>query len=139
MLILKRKKNDSILIGNDIRITVLDCDNGSVSLAINAPKHISILREELTEAERSNLDALLSDTDSLRSIEKGLNSYMKTISLMTRKRVNTDKMTLICYTKYHIALSAAGVREKKTLSDAGKIMLFFPCGFPALLLLICLI
>ena len=54
MLILKRKKNDSILIGNDIRITVLDCDNGSVSLAINAPKHISILREELTEAERSN-------------------------------------------------------------------------------------
>ena len=70
MLILKRKKNDSILIGNDIRITVLDCDNGSVSLAINAPKHISILREELTEAERSNLDALLSDTDSLRSIEK---------------------------------------------------------------------
>ena len=124
MLILKRKKNDSILIGNDIRITVLDCDNGSVSLAINAPKHISILREELTEAERSNLDALLSDTDSLRSIEKGLNSY---------------KMTLICYTKYHIALSAAGVREKKTLSDAGKIMLFFPCGFPALLLLICLI
>ena len=77
MLILKRKKNDSILIGNDIRITVLDCDNGSVSLAINAPKHIYILREELTEAERSNLDALLSDTDSLRSIEKGLNSYMK--------------------------------------------------------------
>lgn len=56
MLILKRKKNDSILIGNDIRITVLDCDNGSVSLAINAPKHISILREELTEAERSNLE-----------------------------------------------------------------------------------
>ena len=49
---------------------------------------------------------------------------------MTRKRVNTDKMTLICYTKYHIALSAAGVREKKTLSDAGKIMLFFHAVFP---------
>ena len=77
MLILKRKKNDSILIGNDIRITVLDCDNGSVSLAINSPKHISILREELTEAERSNLDALLSDRDSLHSIEKELNSYIK--------------------------------------------------------------
>ena len=77
MLILKRKKNDSILIGNDIRITVLDCDNGYVSLAINAPKHISILREELTEAERSNLDALLSDTYSLHSIEKELNSYIK--------------------------------------------------------------
>ena len=47
MLILKRKKNDSILIGNDIRITVLDCDNGSVSLAINAPKHIEFLYEEI--------------------------------------------------------------------------------------------
>ena len=77
MLILKRKKNDSILIGDDIRITVLDSTNGSVLLAVNAPKHISILREELTEAERSNLDALLSDTDSLHSIEKELNSYIK--------------------------------------------------------------
>ena len=59
MLILKRKKNDSILIGNDIRITVLDCDNGSVSLAINAPKHISILREELTEEEEPQVFDIL--------------------------------------------------------------------------------
>lgn len=78
MLVLKRKKNDSILIGDDIRITVLDCGNGSVHLAINAPKQISILREELTAAERSNLDALLlSDTESLSVLEKGLNAYIK--------------------------------------------------------------
>lgn len=72
MLILKRKKNDSILIGKDIRITVLDCSSSSVMLAINAPKQVSIVREELTEAERSNLDALIPDIDSLRSLEEGL-------------------------------------------------------------------
>ena len=70
MLILKRKKMTVSLIGNDIRITARlrqwICQPG-----YKCPrKHISILREELTEAERSNLDALLSDTDSLRSIEK---------------------------------------------------------------------
>lgn len=59
MLILKRKKNDSILIGNDIRITVLDCDNGSVSLAINAPKHISILREELIRSRTQQPGCLI--------------------------------------------------------------------------------
>ncbi len=71
------KKMTVILNGNDIRITVLDCDNGSVQPGNKCPEAYFYFAEELTEAERSNLDALLSDADSLRSIEKGLNSYMK--------------------------------------------------------------
>lgn len=59
MLILKRKKNDSILIGNDIRITVLDCDNGSVSLAINAPKHISILQGRIDRSRTQQPGCLI--------------------------------------------------------------------------------
>ena len=57
MLILRRKKDESILIGDNIRITVIECAGDGVRLAIDAPKQISILREELSEAEQSNKNA----------------------------------------------------------------------------------
>ena len=52
MLILRRKKNESLLIGENIRITIIDCAGDGVRLAIDAPKQISILREELSEADK---------------------------------------------------------------------------------------
>lgn len=65
MLILRRKKNESLLIGNNIRITVIECANDGVRLAIDAPKQISILREELSEAEQTNKLALAPNKDSV--------------------------------------------------------------------------
>lgn len=65
MLILRRKKNESLLIGNDIRITVVDCAGDGVRLAIDAPRQISILREELSEVEQSNKTALSPDVNSM--------------------------------------------------------------------------
>ena len=58
MLILRRKKNESILIGDNIRITLLECASDGVRIAIDAPKQISIIREELSEAERINKAAI---------------------------------------------------------------------------------
>lgn len=40
MLVLRRKKNESILIGNDIRITILECASDGIRIAIDAPKQI---------------------------------------------------------------------------------------------------
>lgn len=77
MLILKRKKNESILIGNDIRITVLECSSGEVRIAINAPKHLSILREELSEAEKLNKDATRPDSQSLKAVTEALLPYLR--------------------------------------------------------------
>ncbi|SEA42852.1 carbon storage regulator, CsrA [Oribacterium sp. KHPX15] len=57
MLILRRKKNESILIGDNIRITVVESASDGVRLAIDAPKQISILREELSIAEQENKNA----------------------------------------------------------------------------------
>ncbi|WP_455009797.1 carbon storage regulator, partial [Oribacterium sinus] len=54
MLILRRKKNESILIGDNIRLTVIETAADGVRIAIDAPKHISILREELSHAEEAN-------------------------------------------------------------------------------------
>lgn len=65
MLILRRKKNESLLIGKDIRITVIECAADGVRLAIDAPKQISILREELSEAEQTNKTALSPDIGSV--------------------------------------------------------------------------
>lgn len=58
MLILRRKKNESILIGENIRITVVDCAPDGVRLAIDAPRQMSILREELSQAEAENKSSL---------------------------------------------------------------------------------
>lgn len=50
MLILSRKPGDAIVIGDGIRIVVLESDRRGVRLGIEAPSHVSILREEIVEA-----------------------------------------------------------------------------------------
>ncbi len=72
MLIIRRKKNESFLIGNDIRVTILECASDGVRVAVDAPRHISILREELSEAEQINRGALAPSTDSLLSLQNTL-------------------------------------------------------------------
>ena len=57
MLILRRKSGESIVIGDDIKVTVLDINEGSVRLAIDAPKAIPILRNELLQAADANRDS----------------------------------------------------------------------------------
>lgn len=72
MLILRRKKNESLIIGDNIRITIIECAADGVRLAIDAPKQISIIREELSEAEQTNKTALTPDLDSVRLFQSML-------------------------------------------------------------------
>lgn len=69
MLILRRKKNESLLIGENIRITIIECAADGVRLAIDAPKQVSILREELSEAEQTNKMALTPNIDSVWKLQ----------------------------------------------------------------------
>ena len=58
MLVLKRKPNQSILIGENIRIVVVSVDQGGgVKLGIEAPNDVNIVREEILEEERRNKQA----------------------------------------------------------------------------------
>ncbi len=57
MLILQRKKEQSLNIGDNISITVLEIGNDWVKLAIDAPRDVSILRTELIEAASANQEA----------------------------------------------------------------------------------
>lgn len=47
MLVLSRKKHQSIKIGNDITITIVEVDGGKVRLGIDAPKEVKVHREEV--------------------------------------------------------------------------------------------
>lgn len=76
MLILRRKKNESILIGDDIRVTITECASSGVRLAIEAPKQISVVREELFEAERMNKASLAPEKRSVRSLQAALQRHL---------------------------------------------------------------
>ena len=45
MLVLGRKVDESILIGDDVRIVVVSVERGQVRLGIDAPKHVVILKK----------------------------------------------------------------------------------------------
>ena len=49
MLALARKVNQSIIIGNDIEITLLEIKGDQVKIGINAPKSVPIYRKEIYE------------------------------------------------------------------------------------------
>lgn len=59
MLVLSRKKGESIWLGDDVEITITEVKGEQVRIAINAPKNISILRGELRkEVSESNTEAI---------------------------------------------------------------------------------
>ena len=71
MLVISRKKGESILIGDDIEITFVKIDDGSVKVAISAPKSIFILRKELfSQVENENKNAAVVNEDLLRNLKK---------------------------------------------------------------------
>ena len=57
MLILRRRAGETLLIGDDVKITVMDVYEGGVRLAIDAPKSIPVLRSELLQVADANRDA----------------------------------------------------------------------------------
>jgi carbon storage regulator len=63
MLVFTRKKDESLVIGNEIEVTILSIGSGSVKVGISAPRHISVHRHEVYEAIRKeNLAASQSQT-----------------------------------------------------------------------------
>lgn len=77
MLILYRKKGDSILIGDNITISVIESNTDGVRLAIDAPREVSILRKELMEAAEVNREAAGTDTADNKEVLRKMNEMLK--------------------------------------------------------------
>ncbi|TNE68929.1 carbon storage regulator [bacterium] len=69
MLVLSRKENESIQIGGDITITIIEVKGRQIKLGINAPKDVSILREEIyTIVKEENTKGLAIKKPSIEEI-----------------------------------------------------------------------
>ncbi len=76
MLVVTRKNNESLIISEDIEITILEISKDRVKIGIQAPKEVKIVRRELIDTQNANresseaiaksaLDALLKNLPKL--------------------------------------------------------------------------
>ncbi len=64
MLVLSRKKNESIIINDDITVTVIEIRGDKVRLGIEAPKDVTVHRREVYEAIQSQNQERMRDPGS---------------------------------------------------------------------------
>lgn len=69
MLVLTRKKDQSVIIDDKIEITVIEIKGDQIRLGINAPKDVTILRKEIyQEVQEENRSALNTSDINLTSL-----------------------------------------------------------------------
>ena len=61
MLVITRKTAESFIIGDDIRINILGVNGDKIKIGIDAPKNVRIMRSEVYETIRNNIEAVTSD------------------------------------------------------------------------------
>ena len=65
MLILARKENEEILLGNDIKVVVVSISKSTVKLGIEAPRNTMILRSELAnDIKNENIHATKKESEA---------------------------------------------------------------------------
>ncbi|MBN2071819.1 MAG: carbon storage regulator CsrA [Candidatus Krumholzibacteriota bacterium] len=70
MLVLTRKIQEKIVISTDIVVTILNIDGDQVKLGIQAPKDVTVHRQEIfDEILRSNRDALLQREEGSKALK----------------------------------------------------------------------
>ena len=69
MLVLTRRANQSIMIGHEIVVTVLEVRGDQVRLGIKAPRSIDVHREEIfAQLQQANRDAVPQSNDALETL-----------------------------------------------------------------------
>ena len=69
MLVLSRHRDESIMIGDDVVVTIVDIRGDKVRLGIEAPQHIPVHRQEVYEAiQRENRNASQIDPSDTKDV-----------------------------------------------------------------------
>lgn len=78
MLVLARRVNEAIIIGGQIKVTIVEVNKGKVKLGIEAPADISVHREEVfQEIQRENLLAQGVPLEQMKALETLLQQAQK--------------------------------------------------------------
>ena len=80
MLILQRKPGESLVIGNDITVSIVSVENGRVQLAIDAPREVPILRSELLAAIAVNQESVVDQAVSATALLEFLSDLKPPVS-----------------------------------------------------------
>ena len=80
MLILSRKIDEKIKIGDDITITLIDVHGDQVKIGVEAPKNIKVFRQEVFDAIQSENKAAVVSSDS----KQGAKSDIDAVSALSK-------------------------------------------------------
>ena len=91
MLVLSRKPNESIMIGNDIEVKIVEVKGDYVKLGITAPKCIPVHRKEIYEAiQRENMEAIQTSVTDLTQLDDIFKKKEKKARESKEKNNNND-------------------------------------------------
>ncbi len=69
MLILARKENQSIMIGDEIEVTIVSIKGDHVKIGLNAPSNVKVYRKEIFEdIQKANEEAVKIKPDLMKNI-----------------------------------------------------------------------
>ena len=77
MLVLSRRKDETIMIGDDVEITIVDVRGDTVRLGIKAPRSVSVHRKEIYDAIQAENIAAATEAIPDQSAVGGLGSMLK--------------------------------------------------------------
>lgn len=71
MLALSRKKNEALVINNNIEVTILDIKGDQVKVGITAPKNVPVYRKEVyVQIQEANKESMSNDLSALADFLK---------------------------------------------------------------------
>ncbi len=93
MLVLSRQRDETIMIGDDVEITIVDIRGDKVRIGINAPRHIQVHRKEVYDAiKRENEQAAgMSPHDVADVVDRDVEKSRSERKPMDAERVKPTK------------------------------------------------
>ena len=77
MLVLSRQRDETIMIGDEVEITVVDIRGDKVRVGITAPRHVQVHRKEVYDAiKQENAEAAQVGVDDLEGAEQSARSIV---------------------------------------------------------------
>jgi carbon storage regulator len=78
MLVLTRKAEEGIIIGDDVKITIIEIKGGSIRIGIDAPRHMKVHRQEVYDKiKQENQEATQWDMADLSALSSMISTGRK--------------------------------------------------------------